>query len=65
MRSPEDHVVEPESSRLILARVSSTDVTEIVLQDSYHVATLDNDADRIVAESLAFVRRIRPAVTAG
>ena len=63
MRSAEDHVVEPESSRLVLARVSSTDVTEVVLHDSYHVATLDNDADRIVAESLAFVRRIRPTVT--
>jgi carboxylesterase len=65
LRSEEDHVVEPESSRLILSRVSSTDVTEIVLHDSYHVATLDNDADRIVAESLAFVRRIRPSVNAG
>jgi carboxylesterase len=63
LRSAEDHVVEPESARLVLARVSSTDVTEIVLHDSYHVATLDNDAERIVAESLAFVRRIRPAVT--
>lgn len=65
LHSAEDHVVEPESSRLVLARVSSTDLTEIVLEDSYHVATLDNDADRIVAESLAFVRRIRPAVAAG
>jgi carboxylesterase len=65
LRSLEDHVVEPESARLILSRVSSTDVTEVELHDSYHVATLDNDADRIVAESLAFVRRIRPAVGAG
>ncbi|HUR75987.1 MAG TPA: alpha/beta fold hydrolase [Sporichthya sp.] len=65
LRSAEDHVVEPESSRLVLARVSSSDVSEIVLPDSYHVATLDNDADRIVAESLAFVRRIRPGVAAG
>ena len=65
LRSLEDHVVEPESSRLVLARVSSTDVTEVVLRDSYHVATLDHDADRIVAESLAFVRRIRPAVITG
>lgn len=65
MRSAEDHVVEPESARLVLSRVSSTDVTEIVLDDSYHVATLDHDAERIVAESLAFVRRIRPSVVAG
>ena len=55
IRSNVDHVVEPESSRLILSRISSTDVTEVVLHDSYHVATLDNDAERIVTQSLAFV----------
>ena len=65
LRSAQDHVVEPESSRLVLARISSTDVTEIVLEDSYHVATLDNDAERIFAESLDFIRRIRPTVAAG
>ncbi|MGQ0632652.1 MAG: alpha/beta hydrolase [Sporichthyaceae bacterium] len=61
MRSMIDHVVEPESARLILSRVSSVDVTEIVLHDSYHVATLDNDAGRIVTASLDFVARLAPA----
>ena len=42
----------------MLESVSSTDVTEIVLPDSYHVATLDNDADRIETESLAFIDRL-------
>jgi carboxylesterase len=65
LRSLDDHVVEPESSRLVLARVSSTEVTEIVLHDSFHVATLDNDAPRIISESLAFVGRITAAVGAG
>ena len=64
-RSLEDHVVDSSSVPIITSRVSSRDVTERLLEDSYHVATLDNDADRIVAESLAFVRRIRPAVAAG
>jgi carboxylesterase len=59
LRSYTDHVVEPESSRQILARVSSRDVTEIVLHDSYHVATLDHDAPRIFAASLEFVNRVR------
>jgi carboxylesterase len=36
-------------------------VTEVVLHDSYHVATLDHDAPRIFAESLEFVRRLAPA----
>jgi carboxylesterase len=58
MRSPQDHVVPASSSRLILDRISSTDVTEVLLDNSYHVATLDNDADRIAKESLAFISRM-------
>jgi carboxylesterase len=58
LHSAEDHVVPPSSSELLLARVSSTDVTEILLQDSYHVATLDNDAPRIFEESVAFIERL-------
>lgn len=58
MRSANDHVVPVSSSRLILSGITSADSTEIVLEDSYHVATLDNDADRIVKESLAFIGRL-------
>ncbi len=57
-RSAEDHVVDPSSARIILGNVSSRDVTETVLADSYHVATLDNDAPQIFEESADFVRRI-------
>ena len=58
LRSTEDHVVEPDSARLLLEKVSSTDVREILLEDSYHVATLDNDAPVIFENSLEFVRRL-------
>jgi esterase/lipase len=54
--STEDHVVEPANTEALLAGVSSTDVTEVVLEDSYHVATLDNDAERIFRESAAWIR---------
>jgi esterase/lipase len=60
-RSREDHIVEPASSEALLAGVSSTDTTEVVLEDSYHVATLDNDAPRIFAESVAWIRQRVPA----
>jgi carboxylesterase len=56
LRSTEDHVVEPASGALLMSSVGSTDVREVLLDDSYHVATLDNDAPRIFSESLAFVR---------
>jgi carboxylesterase len=56
-RSVEDHVVEPLSTQIITQRVSSRDVTERVLDNSYHVATLDNDAPSIFAESAEFIRK--------
>lgn len=57
-RSEQDHVVEPSNARYILDHVSSTDRAEVVLHDSYHVATLDHDAPIIVRDSIAFVHRL-------
>ena len=57
-QSRHDHVVPRSSTDLFLARVGSTDVTEVVLEVSFHVATLDHDADRIVALSDAFIERV-------
>lgn len=53
-RSLVDHVVPASSTALILERIGSADVTEELCTDSYHVATLDNDAERISAGTLAF-----------
>ncbi|CAL9401012.1 Thermostable monoacylglycerol lipase [Streptomyces sp. enrichment culture] len=60
LRSPQDHVVPPADSARVLSRVSSTDVTEVLLEQSYHVATLDHDAERIFEESAAFIGRLAP-----
>lgn len=57
-RSAVDHVVEPSNAAFILGHVSSADVHEEVLPDSFHVATLDHDAEVIVRDSIAFVHRI-------
>ena len=57
-RSAQDHVVEPSNAAFVLAHVSSTDAAEVVLQDSFHVATLDYDAEIIVRDSIAFVKRL-------
>jgi carboxylesterase len=62
LRSRQDHTVPAADSERILSRVSSTDVTEIVLEQSYHVATLDHDADRIFEESLEFIGRVANGV---
>jgi carboxylesterase len=54
--STEDHVVEELSGRLLHAGATSTTVTEIPLENSYHVATVDNDADTIFTGSVDFIR---------
>jgi carboxylesterase len=59
--SRDDHVVEPANSERLMAAAASADKRQIVLEDSYHVATMDNDLPRIIDESLAFVRTYAPA----
>lgn len=57
-RSINDHVIDVSSSPTILHGVASADVEERTLDNSYHVATLDHDAERIFAESAEFVARV-------
>ena len=59
--SVEDHVVEPVNSEILLASIGSTDTTEVLLHDSYHVATLDNDAPTIFEGSVEWIRERVPA----
>ena len=57
-RSAVDHVVDISSSRALNAGLSSKDFTERVLENSYHVATIDNDAPAIFEESADFIERV-------
>lgn len=57
-RSAIDHVVEPASAVMLHAGVNSPDLTEVVLERSYHVATLDYDAPLIFDGSTDFIRRV-------
>jgi carboxylesterase len=56
MTSRHDHVVEPENSARLMAGSTSADKRQVWLEDSFHVATLDNDLPVIVDESLAFIQ---------
>ncbi len=55
-RSTVDHVVGPASMRVLLQGLATSQVTVRECPDSYHVATLDNDAGAIFEGSVAFVR---------
>lgn len=50
-----DHVVDPRNTQLLLAGIRSEDVADHVLPRSYHVATLDYDAQLLFEGSEAFV----------
>lgn len=63
-RSRVDHVVEPVSGRVLMEGLAGGTVEEVVLEDSWHVATLDADAPRIFEGSLEFVRTHAPAARA-
>ncbi|MDJ0865007.1 MAG: alpha/beta fold hydrolase [Myxococcota bacterium] len=54
-QAPEDHVVHRANAEYLIEHVGSTDKRLVWLENSYHVATLDHDAERIAAETLAFV----------
>jgi carboxylesterase len=55
-RSATDHVVGPASLRVLQAALPESQLEVRELPDSYHVATLDNDAQTIFTGSLEFVR---------
>jgi len=54
----EDHVVPAENAMHIVKNVSADEVRLLYLNESYHVATLDNDKDRIVDSVGTFFQEI-------
>jgi len=58
MASREDHVVpEPANAEYIMAKLGSKDKELLWLENSYHVATLDNDAEIIFEKAGQFIER--------
>ncbi|WP_375475025.1 alpha/beta hydrolase [uncultured Jatrophihabitans sp.] len=64
-RSREDHVVDDLSAQLLKGGAVNTTVREVLLEDSYHVATLDNDAPTIFRGSVEFIDSLTAAPTRG
>lgn len=57
LTSVKDHVVPPSSSDFLAARVAGP-VERVRLEHSYHVATLDFDAEEIEARAVAFATAV-------
>ena len=63
--SVDDHVVPPENSQWLMEHSPSSQKRQIMLRNSYHVATLDNDAPTIMRGSLRFLQRADDRVPVG
>ncbi|MGS0687263.1 alpha/beta hydrolase [Nakamurella sp. GG22] len=58
LHSRVDHTVEPINSQIVREGLRSTEVTDIELERSYHVATLDYDAELIFSSSVEFIEKV-------
>lgn len=56
-KSTEDHVVPPASTDLILRDIGSDQKEALTLTNSYHVASLDYEKERIAEETRQFIER--------
>ena len=65
MTSRDDHVVETANSERLMSGAGSADKRQVWLEDSFHVATLDNDLPVIIKESLAFIEAHHVVLTLG
>jgi len=62
LHSRVDHIVEPVNAQVVRDSISSVDITDIDLENSYHVATLDYDAELIFASSVEFIEKVTAAL---
>lgn len=58
LKSKEDHVIPVKSSFNTYHSISSPKKKMVFLKDSYHVATLDNDAEKIFNETYDFFEEV-------
>ncbi|MFC2949851.1 alpha/beta hydrolase [Virgibacillus sediminis] len=57
IKSKEDHVVPPQNTDYILEHIASPDKQKVVLNNSYHVASMDHDKGKIVEGTHDFIQQ--------
>ena len=55
-QSRDDHVVIPDNAPFIIEKIGTKNKRLFWLENSYHVATLDNDKELIARETLKFIQ---------
>ena len=61
IHAEEDDVATPKSADLVESSISSVIKKKIILHDSYHIITLDNEKERVASETVRFFdKAVRP-----
>ena len=63
--SLQDHVVNPLNSETIINNVASTEIREVIFEDSYHNVSIDYDAEILISESVAFLHDVMTGELSG
>lgn len=58
MHSRDDHIVSPTNGPRIVQQIGTKQVELVWLENSFHVATIDNDKAEIFERTAAFIRSI-------
>jgi carboxylesterase len=56
--SPQDHVVDPKFSEMVIDNVASVDIREVIFENSFHNVALDFDLPILISESLSFIEDV-------
>jgi carboxylesterase len=56
-KSAEDHVVPPENTDYILEHIGSVEKEAVTLNDSFHVASMDHDKDKIINRTHNYIQK--------
>jgi carboxylesterase len=56
--SIDDHVIHPINSEAIIDNVYSTDIREVIFEESFHNVAWDYDSDLLIEESIRFIHDV-------
>lgn len=64
LHATDDEVASPANVALLERRLRTSSFRKVLLPDSHHMITIDNDRQQVVDEALQFVARLAPPATA-
>lgn len=62
IHAQEDDVASPRNARYVAAHIGSKSVKSVMLQNSYHMITVDNDREQVASDTIAFFKEIHQKI---